>query len=151
MANEIHIDYGSSDTLYAVIRNKAGQVWEPSGQVFETWGASSHDADDYDVSLTDKSGDRYVGDFDGNISAGRYTVQVFLQAGANPADGDNLIGSSEFVWSGSGEITADKILGNKAVQDKNTGKIDYYDDDNSTVILTHTPTDSESTLTRTTD
>ena len=56
MANEIHIDYGSGDTLYAVIRNKAGQVWEPSGQVFEAWGASGHDADDYDISLTDKSG-----------------------------------------------------------------------------------------------
>ena len=149
MANEILIDYGSGDTLYAVIRNKAGQVWEPSGQVFEAWGASGHDADDYDISLTDKDGDRYVGDFDSNISAGRYAVQVFLQAGANPADGDNLVGSGEIAWSGSGEITADKIVANKAVQNKNTGKIDYYDDDGQTVIITHTPTDGESALTRT--
>ena len=42
-----------------------------------------------------------------------------------------------------------KLLANKAVQDKSTGVIDYYDDDGETVILTHTPSDSESTLTRT--
>jgi hypothetical protein len=42
-----------------------------------------------------------------------------------------------------------KTLLNKAVQTKITGAIDYYDDDGATVILTHTPTDTESTVTRT--
>jgi hypothetical protein len=41
-----------------------------------------------------------------------------------------------------------KMLVNKAVQTKITGAIDYYDDDGATVILTHTPTDTESTVTR---
>jgi len=52
---------------------------------------------------------------------------------------------------GSGGLyeKAAKVLVNKAVQDKLTGAIDYYDDDGQTVILTHTPTDGESTLTRT--
>lgn len=44
---------------------------------------------------------------------------------------------------------AAKVLTNKAVQNKSTGAIDYYDDDDQTVILTHTPTDTESTITRT--
>ncbi len=44
---------------------------------------------------------------------------------------------------------AAKSLVNKAVQNKNTGAIDYYDDDGQTVILTHTPTDGESEITRT--
>ncbi len=94
MANEIYIDYASGNTLYAVVRNSAGEVWYVGGQVFEAWGTGGHAMDDYDVSLTDKSGSRYVGNFDANIPAGRYSVQVFLQAGANPADGDSLIGSS---------------------------------------------------------
>ncbi len=149
MANEIHIDYESGSTLYAVVRNSSGQVWEVAGQAFEAWGASGHDADDYDISLTDKSGDRYVGNFDTNISAGRYTVQVFLQLGANPADADPLVGGDEILWRGTGELTADKVLANKAVQNKSTGAINYYDDDGSTVILTHTPTDGESDITRT--
>lgn len=42
-----------------------------------------------------------------------------------------------------------KVLINKAVQNKSTGEIRYYDDDGATVILTHTPTDEESTITRT--
>ncbi|RKY24108.1 MAG: hypothetical protein DRP62_04475 [Planctomycetota bacterium] len=44
---------------------------------------------------------------------------------------------------------AAKMLVNKAVQNKSTGVINYYDDDGETSILTHTPTDGESTITRT--
>lgn len=43
---------------------------------------------------------------------------------------------------------AAKLLINKAVQNKVTGMISYYDDDGETIILTHTPTDGESTLMR---
>ena len=149
MANEIHLDYASSKTLYAVVRDSAGRVWYPGGQVFEDWGTSGRAADDYDISLTDKGGHRYVGSFDGNIPAGRYSIQIFLQAGANPADSDNLVGCGEIVWSGVGEVTTDKLLANKAVQNKSTGEIKYYDDDGQTVLLTHTPVDAEATITRT--
>ena len=51
--------------------------------------------------------------------------------------------------SGSIFVKAAKTLVNKAVQTKSTGVINYYDDDGSTVLLTHTPTDAESTITRT--
>jgi hypothetical protein len=44
---------------------------------------------------------------------------------------------------------AAKLLVNKAVQNKVTGVIDYYDDDGETVILTHTPAEDESAITRT--
>lgn len=149
MANEIHADYASGNTLYAVVRNSAGDVWYSVGQAFESWGAGGRDADDYDISLTDKSGSKYVSDFDSNIPAGRYSVQVFLQAGANPADGDTLVATDKILWSGSGKVTADKLLANKAVQNKSTGEIKYYDDDGLTVLLTETPTDAEAVITRT--
>jgi len=149
MANEIHADYASGDTLYVVIRNSAGAVWHPAGQTFETWGTGGRTANDYHINLADKSGSRYVGDFDADIPAGRYSVQVFLQAGANPADGDSLAASDEIIWSGTGKVTTDKLLANKAVQSKASGVIEYYDDDGQTVLLTHTPTDTEATITRT--
>lgn len=44
---------------------------------------------------------------------------------------------------------AAKLLVNKAVQNKVTGVIDYYNDDGETIILTHTPNEGESTITRT--
>lgn len=149
MANEIHIDYESGHTLYTAIRNSSSQVWYPTGQSFEAWGTSGRGANDYDISLAGDDGCRYIGDFDINIPAGRYTVQVFLQAGDNPADGDELIGNGEIIWTGIGELTADKVLANKAIQNKSTGVINYYDDDGETIILTHIPSDGESTLTRT--
>ena len=43
---------------------------------------------------------------------------------------------------------AAKVLVNKAVQDKLSGEIDYYDDDGQSVILTHTPSEGESQITR---
>ena len=43
---------------------------------------------------------------------------------------------------------AAKSLVNKAVQTKATGKIVYYDDDGQTVILTQTPVDDETSITR---
>jgi hypothetical protein len=149
MANEIHANYASGNTLYAVIRNVAGDVWYVAGQVFEAWGTSGRTADDYDINLTDKNGSRYVANFDTNVPAGRYSVQVFLQAGANPADGDTFIAGEEIVWSGTGAVTAEKLLANKAVQDKPSGQIKYYDDNGQTVLLTHTPIDAAATITRT--
>jgi hypothetical protein len=148
MANEIHANYASGNTLYAVIRNGVGNVWYVAGQSFEAWGTGSRTADNYDIGLTDKSGSRYVGNFDSSLPAGRYFVQIFVQAGANPADGDTLVASDEILWSGTGKVTADKLLANKAIQNKTTGQIKYYDDNEQTVLLTHIPTDAEATITR---
>lgn len=149
MANEIHINYASGNTLYAVVRNAAADVWYVAGQVFEAWGTGGRTANDYDIALIDKSGSRYVGIFDTNIPKGKYAIQVFLQAGANPADGDTFIAGEEIVWSGTGVVTAEKLLANKAVQDKSSGQIKYYDDDGQTLLLKITPTDAAATITRT--
>jgi hypothetical protein len=50
---------------------------------------------------------------------------------------------------GDAAIKAIKLLKNKAVQDKLTGAIRYYDDDQQTVILTHTPNEDDASFTRT--
>jgi hypothetical protein len=149
MANEIHIDYQSDFTVYACLRNVIGQVWNPTLQAFEDWGDGGHTAEDYHISLTDKGGNRYAGGFDTAISPGRYTIQIFVQSSQTPADTDELVGAGCIIWTGAAELTCDKILANKAVQNKLIGEINYYDDDGQTVILTITPTEDESTLTRT--
>ncbi|MBM4029196.1 MAG: hypothetical protein FJ280_27930 [Planctomycetes bacterium] len=148
MANEIQTDYASGSTLYAVIRNRAGQVWHPGQQGFETWGTNGRTAADYACALTDKAGSRYVGDFDAGIPAGDYGIQVFRQAGATPADTDPLVGSRAILWTGTGELTAAKILANRAVQDPTTSTIDYYDDDGQTLLLSHVLHDEGATFTR---
>ena len=137
MANEIQASYASGSTLYAVIRNRAGEVWQVAGAAFEQWGADGHDAGDYALALTDKGGSRYVANFDEGISAGSYFVQWFVQAAGSPSDTDTLVGGCEIVWTGTAELTATKMLANKAVQDIATKAIDYYDDDGTTVIFKH--------------
>jgi len=149
MSNEIHVDYESGSTLYTIVRDAAGGVWCPASQDFEAWGSGGHDAADYTLPLIDKDGSRYMGSFDEAIPVGSYSVQVFLQAGTNPADTDSLITGRDFAWTGTGELTPLKILANRAVQDKATGMIDFYDDDDETVLLTLTPWDTASSLERT--
>ncbi len=41
MANEIHANYASGNTLYAVVRNAAGDLWFVAGQAFEFWGTGA--------------------------------------------------------------------------------------------------------------
>jgi len=151
MANEIQVDYAAGNTLYAIIRNSAGQVWRAAGQVFEDWGAAGHDSGDYAVALVDKSGSRYVGDIDNNLSAGQYSIQWFVQAGASPADADTLAGSRDVTWTGVAELTATRLLANRAVHNTLTGKIEFYDDDSDSVIFNQTLTDVASVVTRTRD
>ena len=148
MANEIQVDYASGNTVYAIIRDRAGRVWCAAQHAFEDWGTDGRGPDDYDLALVDKSGGRYVGDFDTSIPAGRYGVQCFLQAGASPSATDTLAGGRDIIWTGKAAVTAVQILANKAVRDSITGTIKYYDDDGTSVILTHTSTDDAVALTR---
>jgi hypothetical protein len=148
MANEIHADYSSGNVLYAVIRNPAGQVWCVAAQVFENWGTGGHTAGDYDVPMIDTGGSHHIGAFDSGIPGGSYCIQIFRQVGPAPANGDTLVTSWQILWTGSGELTATKILANPAVMDKVTGQIDYYDDDGQTILFTLTPCDTEAALIR---
>jgi len=91
MANEIGLSFTTGLTLFAVRFKANGEVFLSDGSASEAWGASGHDADDYDVSVPEKNNSgHYVGSVDAsnNIADGTYKVCVFVQAGANPADTD---------------------------------------------------------------
>jgi hypothetical protein len=66
------------------------------------------------------------------------------------ATGEAGVDLSNIKSGGADEILekAAKVILNKAVQNKETGAIKFYDDDGETVILTHTPDDGESEITR---
>ena len=111
MANEMQVDFETGNQVYFVRMNESGQVALTDGSSFENWGASGHDADDYDVAASEvgSGGCRYVADFEADpenpvIPMGRYTFAVFLQLGDNPADGDDRIGSVKLIWNGLVEM-----------------------------------------------
>jgi len=96
----------------------------------------------------------------GNPSSGPYDLfqvngKIIVSASNYETTSGTIIqggyGWSEGIEKELTDINLDKaakLLLNKAIQDKTAGKIDYYDDDGQTIILTHTPTDSKSTIER---
>jgi uncharacterized protein YxeA len=101
-ANEVVVNYESGRTLYFIIRQADGlNAYDTTSDVFEVWNAMG----DYDISLIDKSGSGYTASFEagGEIPAGTYIVQAFERVGGAVADDDPLIGSTEFVWTGTHE------------------------------------------------
>ncbi len=92
------------------------------------------------------------------IGEGYYRIDVpdaafatgasFLSVLVRDSVGNSILNEEKEIQLGILEKAA-KSLVNKAVQNKATGVIDYYDDDGQTVILSHTPTDGESAITRT--
>lgn len=104
MSNEVAFDYTSGSTLYFCRFRPDGQVFISDGSAAETWGTSGHDADNYDVTLTEAgSSGHYVGHFDtpGNIANGTYRVTIYVQSGENPADADVAIAHGIIFWKGS--------------------------------------------------
>lgn len=95
MSNEIRTGFASGNTLSAVARRRADQyVWYPSGGVWEVFGTGDRTNADYDISLTDKGGNYYVGDFDGNITEPELYDLILLVGGV-------FAGMQQFNWDGT--------------------------------------------------
>jgi len=156
-ANEIRSFDAGAATCFAVIREVDGDVWYVTGEVFEAWGTGARTAADYDISLTDKTGGMFVGDFDGNISTGYYYIVTHQQEGGSPADTDPAVWQEYGYWSGSAWISGpsasdiDSIPAQiAALNDPNVEDIRREIDANSTklaTILQDTSTDIPSSIT----
>jgi hypothetical protein len=96
MANEIHA-YGETGlTLYAILLNTAGQVW--NGSSFAAIAAL--DWGDYDIALTETTSGIYYANLPA-VSAGEYSYVVYEQAGGSPATTDEKLGVGNLNWDGS--------------------------------------------------
>ena len=107
MPNEIWHSADETWTLYALIWRKTDdKVYDAvaAANTFDTY--TDADILDYDVPLTNQADSDYHSvDFPGDITAGVYRVQVFLQVGgAIDADLDYAIAEGEIYWDGSAEI-----------------------------------------------
>ncbi len=78
--------------LYAVVRERSGQVWYPVGKMFEDWGTDNRTASDYAIVLARKNGNYCFESLPPGIAAGSYLVIVFRQKGSKPSGADKPIG-----------------------------------------------------------
>jgi hypothetical protein len=100
MAGIIETAFNTGQTLYAHVRSRSGQVW--NGAAFEAYNSANWST--YDIALTeDSSSGYYKATFPAAISASKYTVLIYLQAGGSPTLGDPLVGSGSIVWDGTAE------------------------------------------------
>ena len=97
MAGEIQIQATSGATIYALIYNINGKIY--NGSDFETW--SDANVDIYDIQLTEQgTSGFYIGDFPA-ISSGLYSLVAKNQSGVSPSPGDLLTGAGNISWNGS--------------------------------------------------
>ncbi len=103
MSNEINVGFAPSQTVYVLVFNLAGKVWNAATSAFETYVTASRDS--YDIPLTEQgtASGIYLGDFPVLIqTSGTYTYYGYIQAGGSPAESDTLIQAGEVDWTGTG-------------------------------------------------
>jgi len=99
MAKEIQAYLSTGSTLYAILLNSVGQVW--NGSAFEAVNGSNWT--DYDIPLTESVAGLYTADFPA-VVAGVYSYVVYNQAGANPATTDEWTGNGYLEWDGTAVV-----------------------------------------------
>lgn len=106
MSSELNLFHQTGYTVYAVVFNPSGQVWNTSSSAFETFNASNWT--DYDVSLTEKgTSGIYIGDFPtGVTTASVYDYYAYKRVGATPAQSDIRLGAGTVDWTGSHAVVS---------------------------------------------
>lgn len=119
MANEIQVFCDTGQTLYAVLLNSAGQIWNGF-----TFGAiNGANWTDYDIVLTEAAAGIYLGSMPGAV-AGNYTMVAYERAGASPAVSDAQRYSGWLSWDGAAEIG---MLSSAAAQVAAAAALTAYD------------------------
>lgn len=102
MANELVIHHPTGATLYALLFDATGQIYNGS-----TFGApSSASWTDYDIAMSEAATATgiYRADMPA-VAAGAYGWVVRKQAGGSPAVGDIAVGAGSIRWTGTAEET----------------------------------------------
>lgn len=101
MAGELVISFAPSRTVYFLIFNRSGQIWNTSSSAFEAYATANLAS--YKIAGTQQgtSSSFYLGTFPTAISAGVYGIAAKLQIAGSEAETDPTIGVEDFHWNGS--------------------------------------------------
>lgn len=106
MAGELQFPYVTGKTVYFLIRNSVGSIW--NGAAFEAYSTGSFT--NYDIAATEQgtASGYYTGTFPAT-SLGTYFVTAKEQAGGSPAETDQDVGYGSVQWSGTAILTANTL------------------------------------------
>ena len=129
MADQIQRATTTGATIYALVRDAAGKVF--NGSAFETYLTANRGAYDLPMSEQGTASGHYAVAFPASIPAGTYLVSVHNQAGGAPAEGDAFVGSEWIEWDGAVFLARISVLPNLVLNDRVVnhadGTIKIYD------------------------
>lgn len=98
----------TGDTLYALVRNSAGQIWQTTTTTFVNYVTAN--LANYAISLTEQgtASRYYTANFPAAVE-GTYAVVVYKQLGGSPAETDLLTDSGNVEWTGTNIIPLAQI------------------------------------------
>jgi hypothetical protein len=104
MANELYATTTIGLTVYAVLLNSVGQIW--NGAAFVTINGANWTS--YDIALTEGAAGIYVGNMPA-AEAGAYSYVAYKQAGGASAVTDSVVGTGHIEWDGTAELALTTI------------------------------------------
>ena len=99
MSSEIQVSYSASKTVYFLVRNATGSIW--NGSAFTSY--VSGDYTDYDIAMTEQgtASGFYAGNFPSTISPGVYSIVAKNQESGTPAQTDPTVAVGDYQWNGT--------------------------------------------------
>ncbi len=117
MAGELIASFTPGRTVYYMVFNRSGQIWNTVTAAFESY--STANLSQYAITSTEQgtASSIYIGSFPTAIPAGAYSIAGKWQAGSSPSESDQTIGTEDFQWNGStvaalADIPTSGVLGN---------------------------------------
>lgn len=104
MANEIQFNSYASKTMYCIIRNSTGLVWNVNTSAFEVYSVGN--ITDYDVTSSEQgtATGYYTSSVPVLIPAGVYSVTAKYQLTSNPDVNDITVAVGDIQWNGANII-----------------------------------------------
>ncbi len=100
MAGELQISFRSGATIYFLIRDRNGLIWQTTTNTFVTYATAN--LGNYDVGGTEQSTSAfYIGTFPSQIPPGTYGIIAKSQTGGSPSETDATIGGQNLEWNGT--------------------------------------------------
>jgi hypothetical protein len=98
MSDQIQVDGLTGQTVYSLVRNALGAIW--NGTAFVTYVTANYAT--YPIAMTEQGSHSgyYAGTFP-TVAAGEYEVVAKQQAGGSPAETDATVGNGTIVWDGT--------------------------------------------------
>lgn len=101
MAGEMQLSFQSGKTVYCLVRNRIGQIWNTVNAAFEAYLTASYA--NFVVSATEQgtASAFYTATFPSAIPAGVYGIVAKQQLAGSAAETDPTIADGEINWNGS--------------------------------------------------